>query len=432
MKFSKYLIPIALTIAVIVSLTLSMVLWTNPANYRSKQNTNQNSQTESMIKPKHYVYTPTQAVYTNREGSQKIMVNRLVNVIAEVKKTMRDYQDPSIKETSSGSQTEYFKIANQPNSIMLSYPTPVSMKILNNNVNNRFKKFPNHTVTRIVLPTTDSTKIYLLNDQDFKVYQVKVKKHSLKSLNNVLKLSMRTIPATFKLFNKKPLVYVNTSVQMEPYEYLVDRQSEDYYVSRLLSNDDSQNINAKRHKNVVIYGDQNSMELMFNSKTRMGRFSDYRPNKNRQNMTSVLNNSYNKLSDLGLPLDNVRFFDYDSGSRTVMYRTFVEGFPIFRANGFGTISTRTINSSAQRMNFSLDNPEVPIPSKKGYSTLPATATLIKRLVNSGYKVKDIKKIQIGYGWQKDKNSPLLVNLTPDWYIFYNGKWQSYTSMINHY
>ncbi|KRL20927.1 YycH family regulatory protein [Lentilactobacillus kisonensis] len=432
MKFSKYLIPIALTIAVIVSLTLSMVLWTNPANYRSKQNTKQNSQTESMIKPKHYVYTPTQAVYTNSEGDQEILVNELVNVISEIKKTMRDYQKPSISEYRSGSQTDYFKVANRPNSIMLSYPTPVSMKILNANVNNRFKKFPNVTVNRIVLPTDDQTKLYLLNDQDFKVYQVKVKKHSLKALNKVLTMSIWTISATFKLFNNKPLVYVDSSVQMEPYKYLIDRQSEDYYVSRLLNSDDSQNISAKRRKNVVIYGDQNSMQLLFNSKMRMGRFSDYRPNKNKRNITSALNNSYNKLADLGLPLDNVRFFDYDSQSRTVMYRTFVEGFPIFRANGFGTISTRTINASAQRMDFSLDNPEVPIPSKKGYTTLPSTTTMIKRLVNHGYKAKEIAKIQIGYGWRKDSSSPLLINLTPDWYILYNGKWQSYTEMINQY
>jgi regulatory protein YycH of two-component signal transduction system YycFG len=432
MKFSKYLIPIALTIAVIVSLTLSMVLWTNPANYRSKQSSEQNSQTESMIKPKRYVYTPTQAVYTNNAGNQHILVNQLVNVVSELKRTIRDYQKPKISRYSSGSKETYFKIANQPGSVMLSYPTPVSMKILNLNVGNRFKKFPNYTVNRIILPTNDSTKIYLLNDQGFKVYQVKVSKHSLKALNKVLTMDMRTIPASFKLFNNQPLVYVNTTVQMQPYKYLIDRQSEDYYVSRLLTDDDSQSVNAKRRKNVVIYGDQSSLQLLFNSKTRMGRFSDYRPNKNKKNITSVLTNSYNKLSDLGLSLDNVRFFDYDTQTRTVMYRTFVQGFPIFRTNGFGTISTRTINSSAQRMDFSLDNPEVPIPSKKGYLTLPATEVVLKRLADHGYKRQAIKKIQLGYGWKKDSTSPLLVDLNPDWYVYYKGRWHSYTEMMNQY
>ncbi|GAF37357.1 hypothetical protein [Lentilactobacillus farraginis] len=52
MRFSKYLIPIALTIAVIISLTLSVVIWTNPANYKNRQNSSQNTQSEEMTKPK--------------------------------------------------------------------------------------------------------------------------------------------------------------------------------------------------------------------------------------------------------------------------------------------------------------------------------------------------------------------------------------------
>ncbi|MFT8399661.1 MAG: two-component system activity regulator YycH [Lentilactobacillus diolivorans] len=432
MKFSRYLIPIALTIAVVVSLTLSVVLWTNPANYRSKQNSEQNPQTEQLSKPKSYVYTPIQAVHTNSDGTQEILVNRLVNAVTEIKKTMQGYHDAKIKTLSRDSQTKYLNIANRPDSIMLNYSSPVSIKVVDQIVNHRFKNFPNHTVNRIVLPTNNSTKLYLLNDKNFAVYQVSVQHHDLKSLNKVLDMNIRTIPASLRLFNKQPMVYVDDSVQMQPYKYLVDRQSQDYFVSRLMNNEESQNVTAKRRRNLLIYSDQNSLQLTFNSQTRMVEFSDYRTNKDQRAITSVLNNSYKDLVKLGLPLDNVRFFRYDTKTRTVMYRTFVEGFPIFRANGFGTISTRIMNSSAKRLNFSLDNPEVPIPSKRGYTTLPATEVVIRRLVARGYKTKDIQQMRIGYGWQKDKESQLLINLIPDWYIYYNNQWHSYTSLMNQY
>ncbi|MDH5104850.1 two-component system activity regulator YycH [Lentilactobacillus diolivorans] len=432
MKFSRYLIPIALTIAVVVSLTLSVVLWTNPANYRSKQNSEQNPQTEQLSKPKSYVYTPIQAVHTNSDGTQEILVNRLVNAVTEIKKTMQGYHDAKIKTLSRDSQTKYLNIANRPDSIMLNYSSPVSIKVVNQIVNHRFKNFPNHTVNRIVLPTNNSTKLYLLNDKNFAVYQVSVQHHDLKNLNKVLDMNIRTIPASLRLFNKQPMVYVDDSVQMQPYKYLVDRQSQDYFVSRLMNNEESQNVTAKRRRNLLIYSDQNSLQLTFNSQTRMVEFSDYRTNKDQRAITSVLNNSYKDLVKLGLPLDNVRFFRYDTKTRTVMYRTFVEGFPIFRANGFGTISTRIMNSSAKRLNFSLDNPEVPIPSKRGYTTLPATEVVIRRLVAHGYKTKNIQQMRIGYGWQKDKESQLLINLIPDWYIYYNNQWRSYTSLMNQY
>ena len=433
MRFSKYLIPIALTIAVIISLTLSVVIWTNPANYKNRQNSSQNTQNEEITKPKRYVYAPTQAIHTDSNGNQTILVNRLVNSVAEIQKTMHGYKNVHLKTLSIKSQDKYFQIANRPNSIMLNYVSPVSIRVISDVTNKYFEKLPNHQVSRIVLPTNNSTRIYLLNDKNFAVYQIKVKKHSLKNLNKVLNMNIRRVPASLQLFNGQPMIYVKSQIQMQPYKYLIDRQSEDYYVSRLLNNRDSQsNVTVKRRKNLVTYSDQNTLQLAFNSRTRMGTFSDFRNNSDQQSVTSVLDDSYEQLVDLGLPLDSVRFFNYDTNSRTVSYRTFVEGFPIFRANGFGTISTQTLNANANRLPISLDNPEVPIPSKQGYSTLPATETAIRRLIAKGYHAKDIRDLRIGYGWQKDKSSQLLINLIPDWYVNYKGTWRSYSSLINRY
>lgn len=432
MRFSKYLIPLALTIAVVASLTLSVVLWTNPANYRTNKQTAQSPQTQQMIKPKRYVYSPVQAIHTNADGTQQIMVNKLVNTVTEIKKTMHHYQNPRMKTLSKNSQVDYFRIANQTDSIMLNYSDTVSMRTFNAIVSNRFRKLPNIKINRVVLPTNNSTKLYLLYDKNFTVYEVDVKKHSLKSLNKVLQMDMRTQPASFKLLNNRPIVYVTSSVQMQPYKYLIDRQSDDYYVSRLLNTQDSTSINVKRRKNMTIYGDQSSLQLTFNSRNRMAEFSDFRPNHNRRSLTSTINDSYKNITKLGLPMDNVRFFSYDPKSRTVMYRTYVEGFPIFRASGFGTVSTRTLNSSAQRIQFSLDNPEVPLPSNKGYVSLPSTETMLKRLVNRGYNLKDLQKVRLGYTWKKDSTSPLLIDLNPDWYIYYKNQWRSYTALMSQY
>ncbi|MCT2901182.1 hypothetical protein EFM38_06945 [Lentilactobacillus buchneri] len=432
MRFSKYLIPLALTIAVVASLTLSVVLWTNPANYRTNKQTAQSPQTQQMIKPKRYVYSPVQAIHTNADGTQQIMVNKLVNTVTEIKKTMHHYQNPRMKTLSKNSQVDYFRIANQTDSIMLNYSDTVSMRTFNAIVSNRFRKLPNIKINRVVLPTNNSTKLYLLYDKNFTVYEVDVKKHSLKSLNKVLQMDMRTQPASFKLLNNRPTVYVTSSVHMQPYKYLIDRQSDDYYVSRLLNTQDSTSINVKRRKNMTIYGDQSSLQLTFNSRNRMAEFSDFRPNHNRRSLTSTINDSYKNITKLGLPMDNVRFFSYDPKSRTVMYRTYVEGFPIFRASGFGTVSTRTLNSSAQRIQFSLDNPEVPLPSNKGYVSLPSTETMLKRLVNRGYNLKDLQKVRLGYTWKKDSTSPLLIDLNPDWYIYYKNQWRSYTALMNQY
>ncbi len=83
-----------------------------------------------MVKPRGYVYSPVQAIHTNADGSQVILVNKLVNTVTEIKKTMKNYKDPHIKTLSKNSKVDYFRIANQTDSIMLNYSDTVSMKMV--------------------------------------------------------------------------------------------------------------------------------------------------------------------------------------------------------------------------------------------------------------------------------------------------------------
>lgn len=88
---------------------------------------------------------------------------------------MKNYKDPHIKTLSKNSKVDYFRIANQTDSIMLNYSDTVSMKMVNHIVHNRFKKLPNYKINRIVLPTNNSTKLYLLADKNFTVYEIDIK-----------------------------------------------------------------------------------------------------------------------------------------------------------------------------------------------------------------------------------------------------------------
>lgn len=431
MRFSKFLIPISLVIAVILSLALSVILWTNPANYRSKTSTTQNPQDEVLVKPKRSVFSPTQAVVNDKDGSQNILVNRSVNMISEIKHQMRNYQNAKLKTTVSQNQKKYFEMATRPNSILLNYASPVMISTVNAIVHNKFANLDDHQVTRILLPLDDSSRIFLLNDSNFTVYQVSVKKHSLKGLNNVLKIQSRRFPVSIRNLNGTPLMYVDQPVQMQPYKYLLDRQSADYFVSRLLNDENSANVTVKRRQNTAVYSDQRTKQLVFNSKSRIATYSNYSANNIPNNLKSVIDDSYRLLLKIGLPMDNLRFYGFEkSNNREASFRTFVEGFPIFRQNGFGEIAINTVNESVQKINFLLDTPQVPIPSKDGYTTLPPTETVLKRLKAHGYNLKRVKKVRLGYDWKQKQQRSMLINLTPDWFIQYNNKWYSYSTMLS--
>ncbi|WP_283679498.1 two-component system activity regulator YycH [Lentilactobacillus sp. Marseille-Q4993] len=429
MRFSKFILPVVLSLAVVASLVLSVILWINPANYRNDQNSTRNTQNSEMIKPRSAIYSPTQAVENNRDGSQDLLVNRSVNMIGEIKDSIENYKPTGYKTISKNSQDEYFKIAKRPNSVMLNYSSSVNLKTVGRLFKHKLNNSANPIVNRVILPLNDTSRLYLLGDRGFKVYEVKLEKHNLEKLNNVLNLKLRRFPVAIRLNNDVPMMYLESSVDMQPYKYLVNRQTEDYYVSRLLNDQDSTNVSVKKRRGTTTYSDQNSQQLDFNSRTRAGEFIDYQIKNQPRTLYSSLTKSYKTIRDLGVSMDNVKFYGYDVKNREISFRTFVEGFPIFKNNGFGAVSIRNRNAGVQRTKFLLDTPQVPLPSKSGMTTLPSTDTVISRLTGHGYNRQKIGKIRLGYTWNQKKPSSMLITLTPDWYVLYNGKWSSYTELM---
>lgn len=431
MKLKKYILPTLLTVAVLVSLFLSVAMWLNPARYGSRQqnNTKTPTKTESLNKSLGYVYSPVQAVYADENGTQELLVNTSVNTVSEIKQQMKHYQDPKIKTLSSGSKSNYLDAIRRPNSYLLNYTSTVTMKMVNAIVNNKFKNLPNYEVNHIVVPTDDKSHLYLLGDRGFKVYRVSVKQHSLTGLKQILQSGIRHVPATVKLLNNRPTVYTEASFTLQPYRYLVSSQSEDYYVSRLLNDENSQNVRVKRQGKSTVYTDGNNRQLTFNKTQRMVNYNDYQAKAGNLTLTSLLTGGYNNLVTLGVSLDNVRLYDFNADSHLLTYRYFVEGFPVFSPTGQGSITMKDVNTTAVRYRFPLTSPQVPIPNGTTSVAIPTTQTVIDRLTQLGYKKSGIKQLHIGYSLTNNKSSNMLVKLTPEWYIKYNGKWHSYSKML---
>lgn len=406
-------------------------MWINPARYGSRQqnNTKTPTKTESVNKSIGYVYSPVQAVYADDNGNQELLINTSVNTVAEIKRQMRDYKNASLKTISNKSKSNYLEALERPNSFLLNYTSTVTMKMVNNIVNNRFNKLPNYDVDHIVVPTDDASHLYLLGDKNYKIYEIKVDKHSLKGLRQVMQgNNIRKVAASIQMLGNTPNVYTETSLQLQPYRYLVSSQSEDYYVSRLLNDQDSQSIRAKKQGNVTSYTDGNNRQLLFNEKQKMVNYNDFEAKPASLSLTSLLTGGYNNLVSLGVSLDNLRLYDRDDDNHMMTYRYFVEGFPVFATSGQGSITMKDVNTGAVRYRFPLTSPQVPIPNGNNSVTMLPTQTVINRLVQLGYKKSAIDQIHIGYTLKKDRSSSMLVKLTPEWYVKYNGKWQSYSKL----
>ncbi|MBW1605012.1 YycH family regulatory protein [Lactobacillus sp. Sy-1] len=427
-RLGRYLLPTLLTSAVVISIVLSGSLWLNPSHYKNNASSSAGTNIKNQLnnKPIYDVYSPTQLMHNDKSGSQHLLVNQSINLIGEIKEDIQNFQNVKLQSTSEGSKNKYLKMIQRPDSYVLNYSSAVSMPILNEFMNKRFSKFPNHNVNRIVIPLDDSQHIYLLGDDDYKIYTVSVKRHNLESLNDFLDTKMKRINVSTKLFNNRPLIYFKKDQAMPQYAYLVNVQQQNYYVIRLMG--ESQNFNIKHRSNGTVYNDQDSKQLTFYNNNDV-KYVDERPKSIPSDLNQLLYNNYSALLNSGISLDNVKFFGYNQDDQTTIYRGYVEGFPIFNNINSGFIKMQVVDHSSLRYQFSLASLQIPVPSGVPDVKLPSTEDVLKSLKLMGYKTNKINGIELGYSWQGSSKTDVLVNLIPTWYIRYGNTWLNYNDIL---
>jgi regulatory protein YycH of two-component signal transduction system YycFG len=430
MKIKTWILPSMLAIAVIVSVWLSSSIWINPAHYdRSNQRITSSQSTSNDIKPISSVYAPTQIIETTQQKKQYVVNSQTVNLISEIANQTKNYQGAKMEQLD-GNQKDYLNLLNMNNSVALNYPDSISLKIVSNYFNNHFDSLSNVLLNHIVIPFDGSNDLYLLGDNRNKIYRIHVKDNHSDEIKNLIAHDVHKIPVQISMRNQVSFVNYRHAFSMPQYGYLISKASQNYYVTRLLS--DAQDVSVKRHRTSTVYNDESSRQITFYNNGEVNYY-DSHPGNISTNMTQFLITSYDHISKILLNdnLANVRFFNYDADASRVTYRKYVEGFPIFNQNQYGDIQMRLVDNTSLKYNFSLKSLQIPVPMGRKNIMMPSTKQVLTRLKAYGYNVNNVKGVELGYQWSDVKSSDILVVLEPAWYINYGGRYINYNQMLNH-
>lgn len=417
----KYGLTMALTVAVIISFVLSVVLWINPSYEHVRKGRENEAKNNLVSKPLSYTYDPTQAIQTSDDHKQWILTNSSVNIISEIVNHMHYKHVSQLKEVSHGSAERYLRYLNRPRSLVLSYQDDVTIPILNSVVKGGLSRLPERRLNRIVVPLNSAHYFYLLCDHDHRVYKVSAFLKSFKKLRRTVDDNGRQIRVRIKLHQNQPFVSYPKSIQMPQYDYLVNRQSQNYYVTHLLNG--VQRISRTAHKGRTVYSNGSDRRLMF-GKYRDVKYINDRSVKKPRGLNRTLFASYRSVLPLNLSLNGVHYFGYSPRHHSVLYRRFVEGFPIFNPTQFGILKITHENGNLI-FNYSLNELQIPIPNNRKPVRLPNSEKVLSTLKAHGYDSKKVQALEIGYEWQSAKTSKMLANLVPEWFVKYHHHWLNY-------
>ena len=429
MKITKALLPVGLTVAVAISITFSALIWTNPAQYEHNRQRSSNTQTtEINARSKRDVFLPTQVLYSNATGKQELLNNRKVNLTAELRDALSKWKLGRVSRVKGVTHADYLAYLQRKNSLLLSYASPINVKMFNQVFGSQLGRTSTQ-FSRIVVPLTTGDYLYLLDDRDQHVYRVHVRQPNVTALRKILKENLFRINVKMQWLNHTAMAYVTGQVTVPSYSYLVNQQSSDYFTTRLLNNGESTNVTAKKNKDNTIYSDGTSRQLTIYNKQGMALFEDYSALQTSLSFSQQLTTSYKAVKSVGIPMENLRYYGYSPSKRTMIYRSFVEGFPIFNQSNYGAARIQLLSQGVRRYNFSLYSLQVPVPNDKRPVTLPGTQAVIDQLSASGYSKKKISSIQLGYQWATSSSSDKVVDLTPTWYVYYDGNWKNYKQLL---
>ncbi|USS93311.1 two-component system activity regulator YycH [Fructilactobacillus ixorae] len=425
-KLKRYFLPVALAIAVLISVGLSVSLLTNPARFSSRTHQNRAValHNDANVRPLQDVYSPLRVIKTNQHHQQTMLTSSTVNLVGTIVKQLRGTQMTDLHRISTKHEQRYFDVLNQPNSIMLNYNNALAGQMLGQVLKQPQLFAKQLKVQRIVIPLNEKGKLYFLTDQNYQVYEASVQQLNLARLKRTLQHDVASNRVEIRALNNKPFLYFPHAVQLKDYGYMLQEQSQSTYLSRIIGN--STDTTVKHHQGETTYASANQ-ELTFSANDDV-TYNNFRPQKAVKTEEDALQVAYHNAVQLGVPLAASQFDAYQAQNKTVSYRSFIDGFPIFGNQQLGNYAYQYVNGASERYQFSLRDFQIPVPTDEQQTTLPSSKTMLAQLAQANVDTKRISNVQIGYQIVPNDEHKLLVLLRPSWFVKYDNQWVNYVDL----
>lgn len=442
MKIKKYLLHIGLLIAVIISLIFSAIIWIDPATFHrnTTQTTTTNESGNTADAETHYhwsdVYLPTSVILT-KDKQQMQLTSGKEDMINQMRDAAKNVRVKNITVEDAKNFADYRESLLKNDNLTLSYSGPVSIGLFESMLDEHtlFDHYAERTFNHIVLPLANRQTIYLYSDNNFKIYKVELKERLPNKLYKAAQGSdIRQTLVQYQEINKGNYILNYTKgVTVPKYSYLINKENTSLFVTHLLGSSSSNSIATKEHNGITTYTTDNGQRLVIDSKDGTVNYSrDARQNYRNKADTfnKTLKQNFDNLKRIGVALDDVRYQSYDSEKNTVTYQSYINGYPIISSNYYGTYEITMQRNGAMQYLFSIDNLQVPLSNDNQTVNLPPTNDVIQTLKSNNYNINKVKSIEVGYEWSQNPTSQMVVDLTPTYFVNYNGTWINYKNLGN--
>lgn len=136
---------------------------------------------------------------------------------------------------------------------------------------------------------------------------------------------------------------------------------------------------------------------------------------------TLLKNSIDFVNDHGGWTDDYRYFGLDNNSHEVIFRLYMDGYPVFNANDMAEIQQFWGDTDIYEYRRPYVSLEAPFDSSE--KTMRPGSEVLKDLLSIPHVQRNsIQDLEMGYKLQIVSDNRQLLSFEPTWYCLYDGTW----------
>ncbi|MGO5333719.1 YycH family regulatory protein [Enterococcus cecorum] len=423
----KYLsrgIRLCLVALIALSFYLSYLIWLSPERNDESQE-QEMSQKITDIRSKEELFLPTSVSY---HDDKQINISNSPSILLSLHHFFKDQEIRRLQIYAYENEESLLKNLSKENYVSFDY---LSKMNLNEYLSVYQLRLSNNDKQKLKSIYFDEMRLNLkqkqlvfINHEDQQVFKFHVQM-DLTQIENYLKKHQKQFQlheGEFKMVSGQ--VYSKDPIKLQLYSYISTDQPYTLFRDAFFLNTRDIKVNDDTNDALVLSNHQGDM-LSISLNDQMVHFRANQVDFHNQNMYRV---SADYVSRLGTNLGQLRFFQRED--KKIIYRAFVEGYPLFRKddNGKIVVSFSDLgqeNTRNMEISGNLTTLQVPIPSDKT-KTLPGALTICENLQSLG--IKALPEMTIGYLWEEIQDTGV-VDLTPTWFAYYQNQWLPYDELV---
>lgn len=416
------ILNVLLVSLIALSLFLTFIIWTMPSQFNEETNTSQGTTSSVSIERRvSQVFGPVQIALHKNE---MINVFTQTDVVESLTKQMANWKVDTLDEPIELTNEEYKERLSQSSALEMVFVENISFGIFADRFNDLAGEYQDRAFNRIFFFEEDLSQIYFYNTHSKLFYSESIEGINQKKIDELLNADTAKPYLATAILEEGKQIYTSIEEVELPYlSYLVERQANQLFIERLFDDTSEVRENSDNSDDSVSYNDYVS-ELQINKNTDILTYYRNRSTENKLSITETLKSSYNQMIQYENWASAVHYFDYDDSTKEVIYRRYIEGFPVFSGSSdYGTTHITVVEDGLSRLQVPLVIAQTPISDVEEQKTLQSGASILDALVADGYISAEIDDIKIGYTWTNSTESDRVINLEPNWYVNIDGTWE---------